>query len=152
MSDKKPMLDADGKPVTLCGYPVHFSDKVELLGVVGDVVLRPLSEFHMVPPATNQPLADQGEGAPEWFCGCGGADPKRFLRDLLNAFAGENSCGSPYTDLAAFMEVMTTHSDSAVELVLYFLDHLGYVEHSGSVSSSAWLTAKGEELREWANR
>lgn len=84
-----------------------------------------------------------------WFCGCGGSDPRQCLREILDAFTRESATG-PYIDLKALAPVNERYTGSAVELILYFLDHLGYIEHSGAVSSSAWLTESGEELREWA--
>ena len=56
-----------------------------------------------------------------------------------------SNCGVPERDdqIAALKE--------EVDLVLYFLNHLGYIEHSGSVSSSSFLTTAGRELRRWAN-
>ncbi len=145
MADKHQMVDGDGKPVTLFGLPIYFTDEAMKIER-DDLVLK----AQWLPEQLPDPLDD----APSWFCGCGGlnADPKGFLRDLLNAFADENSCGSPYVSLPAFTELYKTYPASTVELVLYLLDHMGYVEHGGSVSSSAWLTGKGEKLREWANR
>jgi hypothetical protein len=93
---------------------------------------------------------DEYQCAPEWFCGCGSGNPKQCLADILNCFSSENSCGSPYVDLSAVSKVREKYGD-AVELIAYFLDHLGYAEHSGSVMCSQSLTDKGEELRDWAN-
>ncbi len=149
MADK-PLLDDDGKPVTLFGLPVVFSDKAPRF--MDNVVLLPLSSYPYVTPIQITEEKGEDPDKPDWFCGCGGGDPKRFLRDLLNAFSDENSMGRPYVSLPGFYKLHEKYGSAAVELVLYLLDHMGYVEHSGSVSSSAWLTAKGEELREWANR
>ena len=87
---------------------------------------------------------------PAWFCGCGGSNPDECLKAILNAYTRECALG-PYLDLAAFSEVYKKYHADAVELILYLLDHLDYVGHTGSVSSSSYLTESGIELREWAN-
>lgn len=93
-------------------------------------------------------------GRPVWFCGCGtvGADKRRCLRDILNAFSGATSSGDPYVNLDDMRKVHKKYSTAAVELILYMLDDSGYAEHSGSVGCSQWLTEEGIKLREWANK
>ena len=98
---------------------------------------------------------------PDWFCGCGSLmSKKECLADLLNCYTKPFSDEvDGYLDLTRIDEFVdkwsvkpsNTYGSALVDLILYFLNHLGYIEHSGSVSSSSYLTTAGRELRRWTN-
>lgn len=90
---------------------------------------------------------------PDWWCGCGtcGVDRKGVLRDLLNCYSQDSSLKESYVDLDKFKQFYKTADVEAVtEVLCYLLDHLGYMEHSGSICCSQALTEDGLALRDWA--
>lgn len=80
-------------------------------------------------------------------CGCV-EECTPILRDVLSIFENTNSQGSPYLNLEAFDRVAERIGKLQLLLILSLLDRMGYVEHSGNLGSSSWLTQEGEWLRE----
>jgi hypothetical protein len=81
----------------------------------------------------------------DFFCGCG--DPEAAARALL-AILDLHPLYGHHKD---FWEGLFGHDGGMGYLVLYFIDSLGLTEHGGSIGG-AWLTAKGEALRDALRR
>lgn len=78
----------------------------------------------------------------EHFCGCGNpTGATASLLRLLETFDRDfDKREAPYLSLPKWIP-----DDGAMFLLVYWIDHLGLIEHGGGVLAS-WLTPKGEEL------
>lgn len=84
---------------------------------------------------------------PDWWCDCGEPDEAlEVLKEILNTFDGTGN-DYHFTSLEKLNEFDNKHGIGVSCLILYLLDHVGIIEHSGSVVSSAWLTFEGEKLK-----
>lgn len=77
----------------------------------------------------------------KWFCGCG--SPELAYSTLLRIF---RACPMFKDGGRAAIQTMVP-DEGAFNLLLYALDHFGYMEHGTSINC-AWLTPKGEAMRD----
>ena len=86
----------------------------------------------------------------EWFgtfwCPCGSGDPEDVLRDYLAVFR-ESDDGPEFIDLDLAAAFSRKYGESILCLLGYLLDGADLIEQSGSVTSSAWLTPLGSEVK-----
>lgn len=105
-------------------------------------------------------IRDVTEWAKVFWCRCGNGNPDVVLRDYLAVFEPVDEderdeverqyaidYRRQYLDLEASKVFIQEHGNDVFHLIGYLLDGSGIIEHSGSVSSSAWLTPLGIELK-----
>lgn len=94
-------------------------------------------------------MSDQEPKVP-WICTCGQGEEEALtlLTEFLEVFASYDSCDQPYLDLDKCQAFAEAHGYGTWHLLFCCLEKLGFCGHHNSISSSAYLTATGDDLRE----
>jgi hypothetical protein len=94
-------------------------------------------------------VADDEKKVP-WICNCGQGEEEAvaLLTEFLEVFAEYDSHDQPYLNLDKCQAFTEAHGYGTWHLLFCCLEKMGLCQHHNSISSSAFLTATGDDLRE----